>query len=193
MAKVEADAELRRRGRELAGDDFEDALAAALAHVEETGATFVHPYEDERVIAGQGTIGLELAEQVPDAGTVLIPVGGGGLALGHRDRRCGRSSRTCASSASRPGVGGYTIADGIAVKTPGEMTMPILESCSTTWSRSATSEISRGDRAAARARRSSWSRAPGAVGVAALLAGKAGGEGPAVRDPLRRQHRPDAC
>ena len=53
-----------------------------MRRVEETGATFVHAFEDERVIAGQGTIGLELAEQVPDVETVLIPVGGGGLASG---------------------------------------------------------------------------------------------------------------
>ena len=81
MAKVEptknygANAELR-------GASFEDALAAALKHSEETGATFVHPYEDELVIAGQGTIGLEIVDQVPDVETVVIPVGGGGLASG---------------------------------------------------------------------------------------------------------------
>ena len=74
----------------------------ALAHVEETGATFVHPFEDERVIAGQGTIGLELAEQVPDAGTVVIPVGGGGLAAGI-SLALRAVGRTCGSSASRRG------------------------------------------------------------------------------------------
>src|SRR5205823_1676151 len=81
MAKVEAcqnyGAEL-----ELAGERFEDAMSAAQAYVEETGATFIHPFEDPVVIAGQGTIGLELAEQLQDVGTVLIPVGGGGLASG---------------------------------------------------------------------------------------------------------------
>ena len=53
-----------------------------MAYVEETGATFIHPFEDPAVIAGQGTVGLELAEQVPEAETVVIPVGGGGLASG---------------------------------------------------------------------------------------------------------------
>ena len=77
----------RRRGRTAAppsstGESFEEAVAAAQAHVERTGATLVHAFEDERVIAGQGTIGLELAEQAPDAETVLIPIGGGGLAAG---------------------------------------------------------------------------------------------------------------
>src|SRR2546421_413593 len=66
----------------LVGAGFEEALAAAMERVEETGATFVHAFEDERVIAGQGTIGLQLAEQVRDVETVLIPVGGGGLAAG---------------------------------------------------------------------------------------------------------------
>ena len=66
----------------ITGDYFEDALTAAEQHVEETGGTFIHPYEDQLVIAGQGTIGLELVEQVPDVAAVLIPVGGGGLSMG---------------------------------------------------------------------------------------------------------------
>ena len=72
MAKVEACRNYAAK-TELVGAAFEEALAAARAYADETGATFVHPYEDELVIAGQGTIGLELAEQVPSAETVLIP------------------------------------------------------------------------------------------------------------------------
>src|SRR3954470_9572434 len=81
MAKVEA---TRSYGAEveMGGEALEEAIAVARRYVEETGATFVHPYEDEAVVAGQGTIGLELAEQVPQAETVLVPVGGGGLASG---------------------------------------------------------------------------------------------------------------
>src|SRR5215217_8225823 len=81
MAKVEPTKNYGATA-ELVGAVFEDALAAAFEHAEKTGATFVHPYEDEVVIAGQGTIGLELAEQVPQVETVVIPVGGGGLASG---------------------------------------------------------------------------------------------------------------
>jgi threonine dehydratase len=116
---------------EFVGADFEDALAAALAHVEESGATFVHPFEDERVIAGQGTIGLELLEQVPELDTVVVPVGGGGLCAG-----IGLAVKATHPGARIVGVQaagtladgpGFTIADGIAVKHPGELTMSILD------------------------------------------------------------------
>ena len=124
MAKVEA---TRSYGgaTELAGEGFEEAVAAAKAHVERTGATLVHAFEDERVIAGQGTIGLELAEQAPDADTVLVPIGGGGLAAGIalalKERR---PDVTVVGIICQPG---YTIADGIAVKHPGELPSSILE------------------------------------------------------------------
>ena len=72
MAKVEA---TRSYGAnvEMGGEALEEAIAAARRYVEETGATFVHPYEDEVVVAGQGTIGLELAEQVPRGGDRARP------------------------------------------------------------------------------------------------------------------------
>ena len=110
-------------------------MAAAQAHVETTGATFVHAFEDERVIAGQGTIGLELAEQLPDVGTLVVPIGGGGLACRDRDRaqaRCGPDVRLVGVQAENicPLAGGtehrYTIAEGIAVKQPGTLTSAIL-------------------------------------------------------------------
>ena len=177
MAKVDA---CRNYGAdtELAGADFEDALESARADVEETGATFIHPYEDQFVVAGQGTIGLELLEQVPDVGTVLIPIGGGGLALGI----------STALRALRPevrivgvqaGIDGYTIADGIAVKVPSEFTMPLLEDLLDDIVSVTDEEISEAivlllERAKLTV------EGAGAVGVAALLAGRAGGSGTAI-------------
>jgi threonine dehydratase len=67
---------------ELAGADLGESVDAALAHADATGATFVHPYDDRHIVAGQATLGLELVEQVPDMETVVIPIGGGGLAAG---------------------------------------------------------------------------------------------------------------
>jgi threonine dehydratase len=175
MAKVEA---CRTYGSELImeGETFEDALAGAEAHVAETGATFIHPFEDPVVIAGQGTIGLELAEQVPDAGTVVIPVGGGGLASGI----------ALALRAKQPdvhivgvqaGKSGYTIADGVFVKYPGELTMGILDDVLDEL-------VDVDDEAISEAivllleRTKLVVEGAGAVGVAAVLSGKVGGSGP---------------
>lgn len=134
MAKVEA---ARGYGAacELAGEGFDEAHVAARAYERERGATFVHAFEDARVIAGQGTLGLELAEQLPvGPATVVIPVGGGGLASGVaialRELRpevslVGVQAAACAPLAGRA-PRGPTIADGIAVKHPGELTSSIL-------------------------------------------------------------------
>ncbi len=172
MAKVEPTKNYGATA-ELRGASFEEALTAALAYVESTGATFVHPYEDERVIAGQGTIGLEIVDQVPDVETVVIPVGGGGLASGI----------SLALRAVKPGVRivgvqagleGWTLADGIAVKSVGELTGRILED-------NLDDLISVSDEEICSAvvllleRSKLVVEGAGAVGVAALLAGKAGG------------------
>jgi threonine dehydratase len=177
MAKVEA---CRNYGAEtiMVGELFEEAMTAALAEVEETGATFVHPFEDPVVIAGQGTIGLELAEQVSSAETVLVPVGGGGLASGI----------AIALRAVKPGVrivgvqaglSGFTIADGIFVKHPGELTMRILEELLDDMVDVSDEEISEA-MVLLLERAKLVVEGAGAVGVAALLAGKAGGSGPAT-------------
>jgi threonine dehydratase len=177
MAKVEPTKNYGAKA-ELRGANFEEALAAAQAFVESTGATFVHPYEDERVIAGQATIGLEIADQVPDVETVVIPVGGGGLASGI----------SLALRAVKPGlriVGvqagleGFTLADGIAVKSVGELTGRILED-------NLDDMVSVSDEEICSAvvllleRSKLVVEGAGAVGVAALLAGKAGGQGKAL-------------
>jgi len=177
MAKIEACRNYAAT-TELAGVRFEEALAAALAYAEETGAIFVHPYEDETVIAGQGTIGLELAEQVPQAETVLVPVGGGGLASG-----IALALRAVKPDARVIGVeirrDRYTIADGIAVKHPGELTSAILDDVLDGMVTVSDEEIS--EAIVLLLERSKLVvEGAGAVGVAALLAGRVGGSGPAI-------------
>jgi threonine dehydratase len=177
MAKVEACRNYAAQ-TEMVGVAFEEALVAAKEYAEETGATFVHPYEDELVIAGQGTIGLELAEQVSGAETVLIPFGGGGLAAG-----IGRALKAVKPGVRLVGVeasrDGYTIADGIAVKEPGELTSAILDDVLDDVVTVADEQIS--EAIVLLLERSKLVvEGAGAVGVAALLAGRAGGSGPAV-------------
>jgi threonine dehydratase len=182
MAKVDA---TRSYGAEveLDGLTFEETLEEALAYVEQTGGTFVHPYEDTHVIAGQGTIGLELAEQVEELETVVIPIGGGGLASGIslalRAVRPGVRLVGVQAAGCRPGGSGYTIADGIAVKQPGDLTMDIL--------RETLDEIvAVDDEQIAEAilllveRTKLVVEGAGAVAVASILAGLAGGSGPVL-------------
>jgi threonine dehydratase len=175
MAKVDATRNYGAR-TELAGERFEEALAAATSYVEECGATFLHPFEDPAVMAGQGTIGLELAEQVPDAATVVIPVGGGGLASGVsialRELRPG-----IRIVGVRAGLSGYTIADGIFVKQQGERTMEILEDTLDDLVDVTDEQISEAI-VLLLERAKLVVEGAGAVGVAALLADKVGGEGP---------------
>ncbi len=126
----------------LEGSTFDETLAYTVRLADERSLTLVHPFDDERVIAGQGTIGLEILEQVPDLEAVVLPVGGGGLIGGTAmavkstspavevsgvqverysaayDRFHGRDS-TGAPSA--------TVAEGIAVKSPGRHTWPLIE------------------------------------------------------------------
>jgi len=177
MAKIDA---CRNYGAatEMAGEDFEDALDAALAHVEETGGTFIHPYEDQLVVAGQGTIGLELLDQEPDVGTVLIPIGGGGLALGIATALRALKPEVRIVGV-RAGVDGYTIADGIAVKVPSDFTMPLLEDLLDDIVAVTDEEISEAI-VLLLERAKLVVEGAGAVGVAALLAGRDGGTGTAV-------------
>lgn len=176
MAKVDA---TRSYGAhvELVGASFEDAVAAARKHVETTGATFVHAFEDDLVIAGQGTLGLEIAEQVPDPGTVLVPIGGGGLAAGIAvalEAVC-PGARLVGVRAARE----QTIADGIAVKHPGELPKSILGSVLDTMIEVTDEEISEAI-VLLLERTKLVVEGAGAVGVAALLAGRVEGDGPVL-------------
>ncbi len=183
MAKVEA---TRNYGAhvELAGSGFDEALAAATEEVAGSGATFVHAFEDERVIAGQGTVGLELAEQLPGLETLVIPIGGGGLAAGiaiaYRALR--PQVRLVGVQAENvcPFAGGtehrYTIAEGIAVKQPGELTSAILGELLDDVVTVTDDQISHAI-VLLLERTKLLVEGAGAASVAALLAGKVEGEG----------------
>jgi threonine dehydratase len=123
----------------LGGDTVEVALAAAHARAKEAGMAFIHPFDDPAIISGQATLGLELAEDVDDLRRVIVPVGGGGLASGVAiavKRRLphvkvvGVQAEVCAPYANQPAAAGpiTTLADGIAVKEPGRITAPLIES-----------------------------------------------------------------
>jgi len=170
---------------ELTGDTFEDALAAAQASVDETGATFIHPFEDLDVIAGQGTIGLELVEQLPALETVVIPIGGGGLssgialairALKPDVRIVGVQAAACAPLAGSTELG-YTIAEGIAVKHPGELTSRLLDDLLESVVTVTDEEISQAI-VLLMERAKLVVEGAGAAAIAALLNGRVPGEGP---------------
>ena len=126
----------------LHGASVDEALVAALAESERTGAVLIHPFDHRDVVAGQGTIALEILEQVPDVATILVPVGGGGLAAGiaaaiaevrPEVRVVGvQAARAAAYPASmaagRPiaATSVRTMADGIAVGTPGLVPFEVL-------------------------------------------------------------------
>jgi threonine dehydratase len=142
LAKVEA---ARSLGATiyLIGTTLEESLAAAYERAETAGLAFVHPFDDPDVVAGQGSVGLELLGQVPDLSAVVVPVGGGGLASGVaiavKSKRpevkvIGIQVETCAPfpaslAAGEPVVAesALTIADGIAVKRPGGLTLPLVK------------------------------------------------------------------
>ncbi|CAM3789221.1 threonine ammonia-lyase [Bordetella sputigena] len=135
-------ANTRRFGAEvvLAGDTFDDAKAHGYVLARERGLTMIHPYDDPDVIAGQGTIALEMLQARPDLDTLVVPIGGGGLISGI----------AVAAKAIKPDIeivgvqterfpsmyeatrgltlpyGQYTIAEGIAVRSPGELTQEIV-------------------------------------------------------------------
>jgi threonine dehydratase len=143
IAKVEAAHELGAEV-EMVGVTVDDALLAAREFAaRDERVAFVHPFEDPYVIAGQGTIGLELLAQVPDLARVIVPVGGGGLvsgvALTLKSERpsievIGVQAASCAPVRGSLEQGkpvavqsALTIADGIAVKRPGELTLSLIE------------------------------------------------------------------
>ena len=128
---------------ELVAGTYDDAHDRAVELQQQTGMTFIHPYDDEQVIAGQGSIGLEILDQLPDVEAVIVPVGGGGLiggvafAIKSLRPECkvyGVQAAGAPSMANAFRDHAYetldsvdTFADGIAVKTPGVNTFELVE------------------------------------------------------------------
>ncbi|MEA5091313.1 L-threonine ammonia-lyase [bioreactor metagenome] len=141
LAKVMA---TRSYGAEvvLAGSGFDEAYAEAVKIQQKTGATFVHPYDDVSVIAGQGTIGLEILEQCPDIQAIVVPAGGGGLLAGIATAVKARAPQVKVYGVQSSGAPALylskhankwvdtpeanTIADGIAVRQPGKITFDLI-------------------------------------------------------------------
>jgi threonine dehydratase len=180
---------------EFSGEGFDAALAAARVYAREHGAWFVPPFDDPLVVAGQGTIGLELAEQVPGAEVVVVPVGGGGLisgiaaglrAGGSRARVVGVEAKGASSMLAALARGAPvelssvdTMADGIAVGRVCELT---LEHALALVDEIVTVDEDQISRAVVLLlERCKWVVEPaGAASLAALEGGQVGGTGPAV-------------
>ncbi len=142
ISKVEATKRLGAKV-ELVKGVYDDAYNYACKLQEETGATFIHPFNDDEVIAGQGTIGLEILDQLPDVDAVVVPVGGGGLisgvafalkSLNPQIKVYGVQTTGAPSMAQSLHHGkveslssASTFADGIAVKTPGDITFSMAQ------------------------------------------------------------------
>ncbi|MFF2372512.1 threonine ammonia-lyase [Agromyces sp. NPDC058110] len=197
----------------LHGDSVGETLEAASAFAADTGAVVIPPFDHADVIAGQGTLGLEVLDEVPDAATIVVPIGGGGLAAGvasavkQRASLEGRTVRVIGVQAENaspfvPSLAqGHavqvpvvpTIADGIAVYTPGELTLEIIRE-------TVDEVVTVSDDDIARALLVLLERAKlvvepaGAVSVAALMSGRIRSDGPVVAllsggniDPLLMQ------
>ena len=126
----------------LHGESVEDALSAAMAHASEHGPVFIHPFDHPDVVAGQGTLGMEITEQCPQVRSIAVPIGGGGLAAGIAVgvsqasppvKVIGVQAEEVASFPASLAAGhpvriepGVTMADGIAVSQPGDIAYAIL-------------------------------------------------------------------
>jgi len=126
----------------VGGESLDECIAMAKEQAETAGSAFVHPYDDPHIVAGQGSLGLELVEDVPDLARVVVPVGGGGLAagvaiaikaerpevevIGVQVAACAPYPESLERGEPVPATSALTIADGIAVKRPGDLTLPLV-------------------------------------------------------------------
>ncbi len=171
----------------LKGSSFDEAVAYSKKLCEEQNATYVHAFEDEAIIAGQGTIGWEIVEDLPSATLVVVPIGGGGIISGialavknllPKVRVVGVQAENCSAVNASLKAGKPiefkakpTIADGIAVKRPGELTLPVIAEYVDEIVEVSEDEIARGIFHCVQNNRLVVEGA-GVAGVAALLAGK---------------------
>ncbi len=171
----------------LFGATFDDAMAHSKELSREFGYTHIHAFDDERIIAGQGTIGVEIAETAPQTTVIVVPIGGGGIISGIAIaaksllpgvRVVGVQAANCAPMKPSVAAGevvhiqsSETIADGIAVKSPGTLTMPIIREFVDDIVTVTEDEIARAIYFCVANNRLVVEGA-GAAGLAALLAGK---------------------
>jgi len=194
VAKVQA---TKNYGAEVIqyGEVYDECYSKAVEVQKETGATFVHPFNDDKVIAGQGTIALEILEEIPDADIMVVPIGGGGLisgmavaakAMNPDIKIIGVQAEIIASSkislikneiVTLPGV--KSLADGISVKTPGDNTFKYMKKYVDEIVTVTEDEIAYGIFSMME-RNKLVAEGAGAVSVAALLAGKIKAEGKKV-------------
>ncbi|GAA3231938.1 threonine ammonia-lyase [Oerskovia jenensis] len=179
----------------LVGVDVDETLAAAKAEAERTGAVFIHPFDHPDVVAGQGTIALEILEQVPDVRTVVMPLGGGGLVagvaaamaevaphvkvVGVQAARAAAYPGSLAAGVPTTSLARSTMADGIAVGTPGPVPFSIVSALGAEVRTVTEDELSRALLMITE-RAKLVVEPAGAAGVAALLADPTGWEGPVV-------------
>ena len=171
----------------LKGKSFDEAMDHSYKLAETEGFTHIHAFNDEKIIAGQGTIGLEIAEDVPQTSVIVVPIGGGGLISGIAIaaktllpgvRVVGVQAENCSPVKESLEAGELvkvdaiaTIADGIAVKSPGEITFPLIQKYVDTVVEVTEEEIADAIFSCVQNNRLVVEGA-GAAGLAALLAGK---------------------
>jgi threonine dehydratase len=179
----------------LEGESLDDALVAAKEFAEHTGAILIHPFDHADVIAGQGTVGLEILEQCPEVRTIVVAIGGGGLISGiavaakstdTRIRIVGVQAEGAAAVPASLRAGSpqrlpecHTIADGIAVRRPGDLTLEHMRALVDEVVTVTDEEITRA-MVLLLERGKLLVEAAGAVGVAAVLSGKVSQPAPAV-------------
>ncbi len=126
----------------LHGTNYDEAFTEACKVRDERKLTFIHPFDDPAIIAGQGTVGLEILEQLPDVDTIVVPIGGGGLIsgvaiavktqrpdvtiFGVQAKRIAAMEASCQKGEIVTIPAARTLADGISVRTPGKLTFPIV-------------------------------------------------------------------